>query len=279
MKHGEPGSHFIRALYLHIGLPKTGTSFWAKSVLSRLENVVLLHAQQGLPVSRKLGRSLKRASRPEPRDIRFAADTLNALFDTNDKDIVLSNENITIQRNGFWEGIGSSPEHLADHICALREELNGMAIRVILGTRRQDYWLASRYAQSARTLQEAGQEDFNRRVSEICARSTLLGPMEWLLFQSAHKTLADAIGRRNVLVVPMESLETAPHSAVITLGQFIGGRDLASLVQDLEARGRLRRKENQRRLDGLQWKMSGSDATISLSSAQSKAILARFKEH
>lgn len=238
----------------------------------------MLHARYGMPVSRKLGKALKRASHPHPGDIRFASETLMALFDEHDKDIVLSNENISIQPSSFWSDVGSTPTDFLHHVLALQDQLGDITVRVILGTRRQDYWLASRYAQSARSLPRAGQEDFDNRVTEICAQKRLSGPLEWLLFGAAQKTLADGIGSSNLLVVPMEDLEAEPQSAVMSVGHFIGNRDLGPLVEELETRGHFNQKENQRRLEGLEWKMSGSGGKIELSRLQSEAILTQFAE-
>ena len=64
----------------------------------------------------------------------------------------------------------------------------------------------------------------------------------------------------------------------MSVGHFIGNRDLGPLVEELETRGHFNQKENQRRLEGLEWKMSGSGGKIELSRLQSEAILTQFAE-
>ncbi len=265
-----------RTIYLHVGLPKTGTSFWAARVFSKIEGMVLLHARNGLAVSNKLGRLLKGSATPDPDQILEASNIFRDVMGAHAGDIILANENITIQRSGFWLNKGSAPRNLVGHLLALRECLTDVDLKVILGTRRQDLWFASRYAQSGRSIDGAGQADFDRRIAEISTRPSLDGPVEWLLYDHAAKVLRDGLGQDSLMILPLEDLETAPEQLVLSLGQFLGERDLSELAQKMSRRGEFSKKKNQRRLAAMEWKLSGGAGTIVMSDSQSRAILDRF---
>ena len=132
--------------------------------------------------------------------------------------VILSDENIFLGR-GFFRSRAKHPHPLerkdpnllGEHLSKIGDIVHAQGfsrLKVILCIRRQDTWLASRYAQSSAFIHNAGQCDFERQVGDVLrpeGRRYTVGV--WLDYAHVYGTLSRAVGQENLLVVPMEWLE------------------------------------------------------------------------
>jgi hypothetical protein len=96
-------------------------------------------------------------------------------------------------------------------------------LKVIVGIRRQDQYLGSLYAKAGFQAETPGQVDFERQVLEIIdpkKRYFLDGV--WLDYELTRDLIAQAIGKENVLMIPLEQLGTEPQRYLSALSSFVG---------------------------------------------------------
>jgi hypothetical protein len=283
-------------LALHIGLPKTATSFLQEVIFQPAADLTYVHREQG-EEEQRLAMLLKRLPRfkerkllkrlPRFKERRLAgvlADLNEALLGVHHKrppgssgTTLISDENISVGRLEVWTGEGPSPEQVADRLAALAgsEDLPHRSVSVILGIRRQDQWLGSRYAQSASEFDEFRQSDFDRRMRELCD-GELEGPMQWLDYAETRRHLAGALGEENVFIVPMEYLAVAPEEILGRLGSFLGGVELVGLHPPVpEDPSKVRR--NVKSVGANTWRLLGGAGSVTLSESLGRELLARFR--
>ena len=260
-------------LTLHIGLPKTGTTFLQRQVFAGTEDPVFLHRRQG-PEAEALCRDLKRYVKSGPllatvyrRRIRRR---LSALTDAGSiPRFLVSDENIAMSAGGFWQGRGPEPLRVAARIA---EILPRGQVRVVIGIRRQDQWLASRYAESSRRLGGLGQADFDRRMREIATAAILKGPLAWLDYGAVHKCFSKVLGPGNVKLVSLERIVAAPAAAIRELGEFTGAAPPEGSTAprpSRSGRNRLSKGPNT-------WRMRKGGGALHLSPEVEAALLDRF---
>ena len=262
-------------LTLHIGLPKTGTTFLQRQVFAGSEDPLFLHRRQG-PEAEALCRDLRRYVKcpgiVAPFLRRRVRNRLVAIAEAGGVPrLLVSDENIAIGSAGFWTGTGPDPVRVARRIAEL---LPGERIRVLIGIRRQDQWLASRYAESSKRLSGLGQDDFERRMREIVATEVLKGPLAWLDYGSVQDRFAAALGPENVRLVSLERIAAEPVATVHSLEAFIGaGPDqrARSLKPSRQGRNRLSKGPNT-------WRMRKGGGVLHLGPEIQAALLGRFEE-
>ena len=262
-------------LTLHIGLPKTGTTFLQRQVFAGSEDPLFLHRRQG-PEAEALCRDLRRYVKcpgiVAPFLRRRLRNRLVAIAEAGEVPrLLVSDENVAIGSAGFWTGTGPDPVRVARRIAEL---LPGERIRVLIGIRRQDQWLASRYAESSKRLSGLGQDDFERRMREIVATEVLKGPLAWLDYGSVRDRFAAALGPENVRLVSLERIAAEPAATVHSLEAFIGaGPDqrARSLKPSRQGRNRLSKGPNT-------WRMRKGGGVLHLGPEVQAALLARFEE-
>ena len=151
-------------------------------------------------------------------------------------------------------------------------------VRVLIGIRRQDQWLASRYAESSKHFPDFGQADFDRRMAAIAAGARLDGPLGWLDYHAVHRHFTAALGAENLLMLPLERLAQAPQATLAELGGFMGGPDLARRY--VKAAGTEPEALRRNRLaDGADlWRLRRDGAPLALAPALREALLARFAD-
>jgi hypothetical protein len=93
---------------------------------------------------------------------------------------------------------------------------------VVIGIRRQDQWLASRYAESSKDFPGLDQSDFDRRMHELAKREVLDGPLAWLDYAAVRQEFSAALGRENLLLVPLEWIGARPEETIRQLEGFCG---------------------------------------------------------
>lgn len=212
-----------RTLYLHIGLPKTASTFLQHGLFRNLSG-------------------LRTAIMPEDRlfaepdndrllsSIFVRSDTiweqqgetlLKALFgpDWQDdpRDLLLSDE--AIGRSASRQGL------MGAHLVALRRALDerGVSrIRILCFMRRQDRWLGSHYAQISDRRPKAGQSDFEAMIGELA--DPWRGRYQFgalLDYAATLATLSGAIGRDSVTIAPMEWFQEDRSALVSALAHWL----------------------------------------------------------
>ena len=98
------------------------------------------------------------------------------------------------------------PFRLAAHLreCQMAAARAGFDVKVIMGIRRQDRYLASRYATHGALADEPGQADFERQTLEIIdpvKRYSVDGV--WLDFKMTRDLIVNVLGEDGVLILPI----------------------------------------------------------------------------
>ena len=119
----------------------------------------------------------------------------------------------------------ADPYLLAAHLheCQLKGEARGIRVKVFMGIRRQDQYLASIFSGIGKRVGEISQANFERQIAEILdfdKRYFIDGV--WLDYKSSRDILVEAIGGDNVLILPQELLANDPEAFMDRLGAFIG---------------------------------------------------------
>jgi hypothetical protein len=270
-------------LVLHIGLPKTGTTF-LQGLFRRTPDLAFVHRKMGERESRVCHalRHLARANRLlAPVHGKRVAAGMRELICGSDptagpSSLLISDEDISVGAGGFWRGAGARPQRLARRLASLPvPDRAGGRIRVLIGIRRQDQWLASRYAESSRMFPAFCQADFDRRMVEIADSRSLPGVLGWLDYHAVHRHFVAALGPDNVHVMPLERLARAPHETLAGVGRFLGVGDLAGAYAALDRRaaGRnaLSRGENL-------WRLRRDGSLLRLDPEVQAALRRRFAD-
>lgn len=255
-------------LTLHIGLPKTASSFLQFRVFRNEPNLTYVHAR----VRGELERVLQQHQRIRRK--RFDKRIKPRLVSLLPKgDVLVSDENITMWAKEPWEHRGPTPGGFAARVPQLQSVVG--TLRVMLGVRRQDQWLASRYSESARLSDEFSQEDFERRAAELC-RVRPEGALRWLDYGPVYGQLARALGPENLLVFPMEALDDDPEDVVKKLEAFMG---VSGWLQAFRENSAKEKRLNVLSTEPDTWRFKGhEDRVLRLPPSTKQALLARYEK-
>jgi hypothetical protein len=207
-------------LHLHIGLPKTATTFLQSGVFPRVA---------GLRVSCTPAAADGHGSLMEwalSRDPAIWAargpDLFGAMFgpraERQGQNTLLSDERIG--------RAGSRADHLAGHLRAIRAAAHAEGfgrVTCICAVRRQDDWFASHYAQMSDRNPRAGQRDFEASVADLVdpdRGGRKLGRL--LHYDRLHARLSEALGEDNLFLFSYETLRGTPDRFARRLGAFLG---------------------------------------------------------
>lgn len=163
------------------------------------------------------------------------------------------------------EGMGrqaSRPAHLGAHLRALARACRRSGFdrtRVLAFIRRQDTWLASHYAQVSGSNPDAGQKDFERLVAQVAdPRGARYGFGMMLDWRALHRTLCDAVGEENVLLIPHERLAADRAEVLDGVGRWLGAD--RNTIQSLQ-RAAGPHRSNVRSQDGF-WALRDRPRTV-----------------
>jgi hypothetical protein len=282
-----------RALFLHIGHHKTGTTTLQERIFPNLSSVTYLPKKSditaGLRKAFKNGNP-RRTWQQSGREI-FAQLVKELDQRGMDGSALISCEGMSAPKIFASSSVLSSkvrrdPSLLAAHVreCRMAATRAGFAaVRVIMGIRRQDQYLASRYAQHGVLAEEPGQADFERQSLEIIdpAKRYFVDGI-WLDFQMTRDLIVDVLGVNGVLILPLEQLNSDRMGYFKALGGFLDeaiGLDDAT-GHRLNMRGvapdiwRCHAQEVPRKFDS----EKPSDFEIYLSQEVKSRILATYKD-
>ena len=272
-------------LIVHIGLPKTATTFLQHWILKSAPGIRFIHRTHG-PKARRLCRDVKQFAAAQDAGADARQQKLEASLGRyiekfqKGATVVLSDENISVRAIDFWQRKGPRPAELARRFANLRDAVRHVFpdLRVVIGIRRQDRWLASRYAESSKAFDNFCQADFDRRVTEISHLGSLEPVFDWLDYHQVHSHFSKALGARNVFMFSMERLGLEPVAALRDMGVFFGGVDLAGVYEGSaakvsEIRNRLSLSTGQD-----MWRLRRDDSPLSFHADLQETLLARFRE-
>ena len=153
--------------------------------------------------------------------------------------LLVSAENISVHPIDFWRGTDPTPEQVARRLAALAGGAGALApVRVVIGLRRQDQWLASRYAGVRQGPARLSPGDFDRRLTEIAAVARAARRLGWLDHHHIYARFAAVLGAENVHLYWLERLAAKPIRTLARIGRFIGGEALGRQPPRIGRRGR-----------------------------------------
>ena len=266
-------------IILHIGLPKTGTTF-LQQLFGHVPDLAFVHRKMGAAEA-GICHDLRRLGRANPLlghfyRHRFAAQLRRLVSEkAGSRNLLVSDEDVSVAAGGFWRGAGPRPQGLSHRLAALGRQLGPAEgpLRVIIGIRRQDQWLASRYAESSRMYPDFGQDDFNARLTRIADTGPMPGPLGWLDYHHVRECFARALSAENVLLLPLEHLAGAPDHALKEIGRFLGGIELSNAFAIAH---RKRRRRNRLSIGENAWRLRRDGTPLTLAPELQAALRARF---
>lgn len=271
-----------RTLFVHIGLPKTASTFLQHRVFRSLaDRQVVLMPKNDLFRSEGSDRLLGQIFRYSDTIWKYRADDLlSRLFGPGwaeeSRDILLSDE--AIGREASRQGL------FAAHLAGMRDALATRGIgrvKLLCFFRRQDHWLISHYVQVSDRRSRAGQADFQALVAEVIDLfSARFGFGALLDYASIHAACVSALSADDVVFCPMEWLKDRTEDVRIRLADF-----LELPFESLQLPGQ--QKENVRQAREGQWELrkprsrfarailnvTGGTNRVALDSATSRQLL------
>lgn len=176
---------------LHIGLPKTGTTY-LQQLFEEVGNINYISKVNNPEFVRYLRNYLRGDDEQGLHLIKQ--------FNTHSTGInIISDENISLHWLRYWNNDEPTPSKILYRIRDAFPDLH----MIIFGVRKQDTWLASRYAESTKNFEIAGQEDFENRVGEVLTR---IGE-DWLDYGFIVNLMRDIFGEDRVQILHQECLD------------------------------------------------------------------------
>lgn len=212
-------SNCPRTLHLHIGIPKTASTWLQNKVFPQLEHLHYLNCPQSSlfvagnnPEKKKrmMGKIFKSSSqiwRGFGNTIfeEMLGERLTWLSDGGD--LLISEEMIGRQ--------GSRLALLSAHLTEMKRkglEWGFERLNIICIIRRQDHWLASHYAQISDQNPGAGQTGFNGLIRKVTSARESRYQFGMLLdYNLLYNHLAAVTGAENLIVLPYEALKESPR--------------------------------------------------------------------
>ncbi len=262
---------------LHIGLPKTATTFLQHQIFKRAmaPDGVFIHrraSDEAGSICQSFKALVRRSDEKVPDILATLVHLMNRLIDEN---VIVTDENISLDPDRFWEGTGVSPRRVAERLFAAQEAL-GTRFRLIIGTRRPDQWLASRYAQSSKTYADFSQSDFDQRAVSIARARRDETPFEWLDCPAVRSVFEELFGADHLFLYAMERLSEAPRDVLSEMGAFAGLDFLGCYEAAVRRHGDLVRNRLSTGVNT--WRMFASDEHLVLKPEIQAAILDGFGE-
>lgn len=227
-------------ILLHIGLPKTATSFLQGHLLPRVDGIDYLgktydHGDRnvgGLPNEMPDWCWRLRSNFKVPPTVWYGQkatwlrQTLSNQKERRNLPLLVSHELFFGKATpGIFveEAPPLDLNHITGHLGTLRRQVlpDQWGLRVLVTVRRQDTWLSSAYAQASTRIPGAGQDNFETQVRK-CLEESLYEKAAFLDYSLFYDALQEAVGAGNVLFLFQEELEEHPKAFVRRLQSFAG---------------------------------------------------------
>lgn len=280
-------------LYIHIGLPKTATTFIQHSIFAKLSEINYSNRKKTDDFFRSysggFGSRILFSMSPAVWT-GVAGQAMEEFLRKNgpDKPLVMSDENFSVNAKYFnfaKSVLYTDPALTAFHLRAIDKisrRCGFDGLKVVFSFRRQDTWLASRYAQSAPGIPNASQEDFERRVSKLLdEQSEFYRRSAWLNYAYVFEVLSEALGVDSVLVLSMEGLSQDPSGFINNLDDFLETEGAITRLADREG---FFAKKSTNLVSENEWSLLDENGyksvrTIFLSNELSERVMSRFGQH
>lgn len=199
----------MQNIYIHLGLPKTGTTFLQEVCFPYLKEVHYIHPKSRVPllpdgIFSRLGRIVR--TNPLFLDLKKEREELDRLLQAVDeKTVLISNERI------FGDALYNFHDNLYN---AASLKYLFPAAKIIIVIRKQDDWLESMYKQCLRACFCPSIDSFLNYVNN-CFTDLFFYPLPYpnnnarqLNLYKYVQNYVEMFGRENVIVLPYEMLQT-----------------------------------------------------------------------
>ena len=238
----------------HVGLPKTATTYLQKHVFPHEEAISFVHRRNNRAADRFIRQVQEFVRRPSlDRDAlvrarAYLVDRAARARRQGKFSIVVSDENITVMIGDFWNRKFLDPERLISRCGLLVDELasDGLEVQYLCLIRRQDNWLASRYAESAKRNEHFSQAGFERYINGKHFRRAVDESV--LDYYHLHCQMSESIGSGRVMLLPFERYEDDPARVLQEIAEFVGVDALTEPGEPGSAVNRLRSESDVWRL-------------------------------
>lgn len=216
-----------RPLHLHIGLPKTASTFLQDQIFPALDHLAVrtvprtrLFRERADAAAefRTFACALRRSATLWPSIGGPILDELLGPGDDGRRGLLVSDEAIG--------RAASRPEGLAAHLAAFAAlaRTRGFARpRIVAFLRRQDHWLASHYAQISDRKRGAGEAGFRASVAATLDPAVQRHGFGTMLdYAALRAALVDVAGEDGVLLLPYEALRAEPEPTLRRLLDWLG---------------------------------------------------------
>ena len=268
----------MRKILFHIGLPKTATTFLQYQIFYPSTSIKVIHKKKNTPFLRKILKVIYQEKK-EPLTIPNTTIQLcQKMFGEENVAFVLSHENISMQPHSIWTNEKApNADDIAHNLYTLANRAFNQddQISILLTIRRQDTWMASRYAQSGLFFPNPGQKDFVERIYALLD-SDIMENLPWLAYASVYKSLSKYFSQENIHCFMQEELLQHPEKAISALDQRLG---VNSMLKSLDKYQKTtQKKANCRSISPNIWQVKDTDKTIELTKELSRHILSKFQE-
>ena len=238
----------------HVGLPKTATTYLQQHVFPHKGAISFVHRRNNRSTDRFIRHVQEFVRRPSldrnalVKIRQYLVDRASRARQQGKASMVVSDENITVMIGDFWNRKFLDPERLASRCGLLADELvsDGLEVLYLCLVRRQDNWLASRYAESAKRNAHFSQRRFERYISgkhfQRAAAESVLD------YYRLHCQVSECIGSDRVMLLPFERYEDDPARVLQEIAQFVGVDALAEIREPKAVVNQLRSESDVWRL-------------------------------
>jgi hypothetical protein len=208
-----------KSIRLHIGLPKTATSFVQKDVISKIKNInSFVHPNFGLIKKNDFldGSTLNAIFRRSPYIWKDLGDEffgcLKEKSDPEKKLTFISDELILV-------GDRNDPVVTSEHIKRMKRgsERHGYNnFEVVVTIRKQDEWLASAYSETSEQYFGVSQSSFETWVIKRIDKKDIYHRSSGIRinYNLMYNSIKDILGESNTVLVPYEMLKEDPKKFV-----------------------------------------------------------------